>query len=142
VNPPNVGFLFVSERGHTEDTTDGLAHFHRNGPRHIPSANSSSSNRCKLASVIPSFKRSHGSRRSRKNKARRSAKKRRKQHDHLIPISPSFLHQAFQGLVDDHYTFVDGGDIANPRIHPQATTIKAYKSFSSQTPTGIVTIMP
>jgi hypothetical protein len=31
VSPPDVGFLCVSERGHTEDTTDGLAHLHRNG---------------------------------------------------------------------------------------------------------------
>ena len=78
MNPPDVGYLCVSERGHTEDTTAGLAHLHRNGPHHIPSANSSSSNQCKLSSVISSFKRSHGSRRSRKNKARRSAKKRHK----------------------------------------------------------------
>ena len=131
VNSPDVRFLCVSERGHTGDSTDGFEqHLHRNGPRHIPSANSSSSNRCKLASVIPSFKQSQGSRRSRKNQARRSAKKRRKQHDLLIPISPSFLHQAFQGLVDNHYTFVDGGDISNPRINPKATTFKPTRILS------------
>ncbi len=37
VKPPDVGFLCVSQKVHTEDTTDGLALAvaHKNGPRHI-----------------------------------------------------------------------------------------------------------
>ena len=37
VKPPDVGFLCVSQKVHTEDTTDNLALavVHRNGPRHI-----------------------------------------------------------------------------------------------------------
>ena len=124
VKPPDVGFLCVSQKVHTEDTTDGLAVVHKNGPRYIPSANSSSSNRCKLASVIMAFKTSHGSNRSRKNKAKKSYLKRRKQDACLHPIIPSSSHQAFRDLVDDHFTFVDGGDISNPRIRPPASTIK------------------
>ena len=89
VKPPDVGFLCVSQKVHTEDTTDGLAVVHKNGPRYIPSANSSSSNRCKLASVIMAFKTSHGSNRSRKNKAKKSYLKRRKQDACLNLIIPS-----------------------------------------------------
>jgi Holliday junction resolvasome RuvABC endonuclease subunit len=37
VKSPDVGFLCVSQKVHTEDTTDdlALAVVHRNGPRHI-----------------------------------------------------------------------------------------------------------
>jgi hypothetical protein len=35
VKPPDVGFLCVSQKVDTEDTTDGLAVVHKNGPRHI-----------------------------------------------------------------------------------------------------------
>ena len=132
VKPPGVGFLCVSQKVHTEDTTDGLALAvgHKNGPRHIPSANSSSSNRCKLASVIPAFKTSHGSNMSRKNKAKKSYSKRRKQDACLNPIIPTFSHQAFRDLVNDDFTFVDGGDISVPRIHPPASTLKPIRVLS------------
>ena len=35
VKPPDVGFLCVSQKVDTEDTNDGLAVVHKNGPRHI-----------------------------------------------------------------------------------------------------------
>ena len=57
-------------------------------------------------------------------KAKKSYLKRRKQDACLHPIIPSSSHQAFRDLVDDHFTFVDGGDISNPRIRTPASTIK------------------
>ena len=120
---PDDGFLCVSRKMvHSEDTTDGLVHKH--GPRHLPSANSSSSNRCKLASIIPSFKTENGSKKSRKIKNRNSQSKRRKQNARLDQISPSKDHQVLRGLVDDHFTFVDGGTLSNPRIRPLANPSK------------------
>jgi hypothetical protein len=107
---------------HSEDNTDGLVHKH--GPRHLPSANSSSSNRCKLASIISSFKTENGSKKSRKIKNRNSQSKRRKQNARLDQISPSKDHQVLCGLVDDHFTFVDGGTLSNPRIRPLANLSK------------------
>ena len=65
---------------------------------------------------------SHGSNRSRKNKAKKTYLKRCKQDACLNPIIPSSSHQAFRDLVDDHFTFVDGGDISNPRIRPAHPT--------------------
>jgi hypothetical protein len=81
-------FLCVSQKVHTEDTTDGLALavVQKKRSTTLPSANSSSSNRCKLASVIPAFKTSHGSNRPRKNKAKKSYLKRCKQDACLNPI--------------------------------------------------------
>jgi hypothetical protein len=159
VKPPDVGFLCDSQKVHTEDTTDGLAVVHKNGPQHINQIKSvkppdvgflcvaqkvhtedttdglalaeftkmvhDTSHQLILLAVIETgICYSGSSKRSRKNKAKKSYLKRRKQDACLNPIILSSSHQAFRDLVDDHFTFVDGGDISNPRIRPPASTIK------------------
>ena len=106
------------------DTFDSSMHIHVNGPRHIPAkACTPSSNRCRLAAIIPRMKFDTGSHQSRTNKNRVSKKKRLKKNKSLLTIIPTLTHPV-SNLKDDFYTCVDGGDVNNPPIQPPSSEFK------------------
>ena len=99
------GLFSVSrKRVQFADTFDSSMHIHVNGPRHIPAkACTPSSNRHRLAAIIPRMKFDTGSHQSRTNKNRVSKKKRLKQNKSLLTIIPTLTHPV-SILKDDFYT--------------------------------------
>jgi hypothetical protein len=89
-NGLDLGLFLVSGQSvQIRDTSESAIYIHNNGPRHIPlRANTPSSNRRHLATIIPRAKLDSGSIKSRKNKIthpkRRGSSKR-------TPYSPSSL---------------------------------------------------
>jgi hypothetical protein len=131
-NAFDQGLLAVSGNSvQLTDASEFATCIHANGPRHVPfKANTPCSNRRRLASVIPSMKYQLGSKKSRENKNRASSKKRRKQDECLIPIIPSKQHIITHILPDKFYTYVDGGDVGNPRIDPLSSLNKQNRVLS------------
>jgi hypothetical protein len=72
----------------------------------------------------------YGSTQSRENKNRTSKKKRLKQQKWLLSIVPSHSHSTLYLLPDKFYTYVDGGDIGNPRINPPSSGTKPNRILS------------
>ena len=126
------GLLTVSSNSvQSTDASEFASCVHGRGPRHIPSkANTHSSNHRHLASVIPSVKFQLGSKKSRENKNRTSSKKRRKQDECLLPIIPCNNHDIPHLLPDKFYTYVDAGDVGNPRIDPPHSQKKPNRVLS------------
>jgi hypothetical protein len=78
----------------------------------------------------PITKHTSGSTQSRENKNQTSKKKRLKQQKCLLSIVPSYSHSIPDLLPDKFYTYVDGGDIDNPRINPPSSGTKPNRILS------------
>jgi hypothetical protein len=117
-------------QGGTSDD-DSPIQGHGHGPRHIHRvANTPSSNRCRLSTVISKQKLASSSRRSRKNKLNVAKKKRKKQSQHLLPIVPRFILDHSYVVNKKCFTYIDGGGLLNPPISPPRTNGKQIKVLS------------
>ncbi len=106
------------------DTFDSSMYIHMNGTRHIAAkANTPSSNRRCLAAINTRMKFDMGSKKSRVYINRTSTKKRLKQSMSLLNITPTLTHPG-SNVKDDFHTYVDGGDVNNPRIHHLSSEFK------------------